>query len=214
MPVLVPALDDEVAIANAACALIGESPIEDFVSDLGGGQSAGLLYGLVVDFNLGLQPSGFSFAREVRQLSKVDDVTPFTGYEHVFSIPGPSTGLPVYFTDDPSDPRRRYTRFLLTNGQVHASDNPLYASVNFRPTPDRWTGTFKNATVHALAAKLAWAISSDRNSHDRLNELAYGPPSFDNRGGMMRGALNEEGFANPPRPANWGNNPLTNSWRG
>lgn len=205
----------EVDIANAACALIGEAPIEDFEEDLGGGQSAGLLYGLVVDHNLGLNPAGFSFAREVRQLSRLANETSFTGFSYVFTIPAPYSGPPVFLTDDPSDPDRRYDRFILTGGRVHAADDPLYAMVKFRPEPAAWSGTFRNATVHALAAKLCWSIASNKTDHDRLQELAYGSSSADGRGGLIKNALNEDGFASPPRTARWAdNNPLINSWRG
>lgn len=200
-------------IINAACARIGEEPVQDFDDDLGGGQSALLIYEETVDFNLGLQPSGFYFAREVRQLSKVATATPFTGFEHVFDVPQPSLGPPVYLTDDPSDPKRRYVDFLLTNNQVHAADNPLYAMIKFRPDPHRWSPVFRSATITAIAGHLAFAIASDRNTSQEMLTRAYGTPSENYRGGMMRVALNEDGFANPARSINVSANPLEEAWR-
>lgn len=200
-------------IINAACARIGEEPVQDFDDDLGGGQSALLIYEETVDFNLGLQPSGFFFAREVRQLSKLSVATPFTGFSHVFEVPQPAIGPPVYLTDDPSDPNRRYTSFILTANQVHAADNPLYAMVKFRPDPNRWTPTFRSATITALAGHLAFAIASDRGQRSDLLTLAYGTPQENFRGGMMRAALSEDGFANPARDIKVDNNPLTIAWR-
>lgn len=200
-------------IINAACARIGEEPVQDFGDDLGGGQSALLIYEETVDFNLGLQPSGFYFAREVRQLSKIATATPFTGYAHVFDVPQPSLGPPVYLTDDPSDPRRRYVDFILTNNQVHAADNPLYAMIKFRPDPHRWSPVFKSATITAIAGHLAFAIASDRNQRAELLQLAYGTSQENFRGGMMRAALSEDAFANPPRAVNTSANPLEEAWR-
>ncbi|MFN7125289.1 MAG: hypothetical protein ACK4M8_05360 [Allorhizobium sp.] len=200
-------------IINAACARIGEEPPQSFEDDLGGGQSALLIYEETVEFNLGLQTSGFYFAREVKQLSKVATATPFTGYEHVFDVPQPSLGPPVYLTDDPSNPRRRYVDFLLTNNQVHAADNPLYAMIKFRPDPHRWSPVFKSATITAIAGHLAFAIASDRNQRSDMLQLAYGTPQENFRGGMMRAALTEDGFANPPRAINVSANPLEEAWR-
>lgn len=200
-------------IINAACARIGEEPVQDFDDDLGGGQSALLIYEETVDFNLGLQPSGFYFAREVRQLSKVATATPFTGFEHVFDVPQPSLGPPVYLTDDPSDPKRRYVDFILSNNQVHAADNPLYAMIKFRPDPHRWSPVFRSATITAIAGHLAFAIASDRNQRAELLQLAYGTSSENFRGGMMRVALSEDGFANPAREIQVSANPLENAWR-
>ncbi|TCT34648.1 hypothetical protein [Martelella mediterranea] len=207
-------LDDEIAIVNAACALIGEDAIQSFDDDDGGNSGAGLIYGMVVDFNLGIQPAGFQFAREMRQLSRIDEATAFTGYTYVFDIPAPYTGTPVFLTDDPSDPNRRYQAFILTNGQVHASDDPLYAMIKFRPRPSQWTATFRRATVTAIAAELAFSLASDRNSRNDLQQMAYGSSIENYRGGQMRAALSEDGFSNPPRPTGTANNPLERAWRG
>lgn len=200
-------------IVNTACAKIGEEPPQSLTDDLGGGQSASLLYEAVVDFNLGLQPSGFHFAREVRQLSRLTGITAYTGYNYVFDVPGPRDGPPVFLTDDPSDPGRRYDRYILTAGRVHASDDPLYAMVKFRPDPHHWTGTFRMATISALAAEMAMAIASDRNTMQIWHQVAYGNASDNFRGGQIRAALTEDGFANPPRRISVADNPLERSWR-
>jgi hypothetical protein len=201
-------------IINAAFALFGETPVQDFDSDDENAQSAILLYEQIVDFNLGLQPAGFSFGREVRQLSQVADADPFTGFDYVFDIPGPTLGLPVFLTDDPSDPRCRYTDFILTGGQVHASDSPLYAMVKFRPDPHLWSPAFRLATITALAGNLAFSTTSKQSDMDNFYSRAYGAPSEYYRGGMMRAALSEEAFASPPRSIQMDQNPLTSSWRG
>lgn len=207
------ALLTDVDIVNAACALIGEEPPQSLADDLGAGQSASLLYEMVVDFNLGINPAGFSFAREVRQLSRLTSDAPYTGYLYLFDVPGSHTGPPVFLTDDPADPDRRFTDFILAGGHVHASTEPLYAMVKFRPAPSRWSGTFRMATVTALAAKLAFAIASDRSTMAELDGQAYGSSVDNYRGGQMRAALSEEGFANPSRRMNTDNNPLTRAWR-
>ncbi len=207
------ALLTPIDIINTACARIGEEPVQSLTEDLGGGQSASLIYDETVDFNLGLQPSGFAFAREVRQLSRLTDATPLTGYDYVYDIPQPYTGLPVYLSDDVTDPGRRFDRFILTNGQVHSDADPLFAMVKFRPDPHRWTGTFRTATITAIAAKLAYAIASNRNAYADFMAEAYGTASESFRGGQMRAALSEDGFANPPRRIQTQFNPLDQAWR-
>lgn len=207
------ALLTPIDIINTACARIGEEPVQSLTEDLGGGQSASLIYDETVDFNLGLQPSGFAFAREVRQLSRLTDATPLTGYDYVYDIPQPYTGLPVYLSDDVTDPGRRFDRFILTNGQVHSDADPLFAMVKFRPDPHRWTGTFRTATITAIAAKLAYALASNRGAYSDFMTEAYGTPTENFRGGQMRAALSEDGFANPPRRIQTQYNPLDQAWR-
>lgn len=207
------ALMTPIDIINTSCARIGEEPVQSLTEDLGGGQSASLIYDETVDFNLGLQPSGFAFAREVRQLSRLTDATPLTGYNYVYDIPQPYTGLPVYLSDDVTDPGRRFDRFILTNGQVHSDADPLFAMVKFRPDPHRWTGTFRTATITAIAAKLAYALASNRGAYSDFMTEAYGTPTENFRGGQMRAALSEDGFSNPPRRIQTQFNPLDQAWR-
>lgn len=200
-------------IVNAAFNRIGEDPIQTFEEDGGGEQDASLIYEEVVGFNLGLQPSGFAFAREVRQLSKLDGHTPLTGYSLVYDIPGPYSGLPVYLSDDITDPGCRFSQFILTGGRVHSDADPLFAMVKFVPDPHRWTETFRSATITAIASRLAFSVASDRTTSEALRAEAYGTPSESFRGGMMRAALAEDAFANPPRSVAVDRNPLTRAWR-
>lgn len=200
-------------VINAAFARIGEDPIEGLDVDDPGATAPALIYEETVNFNLGLLPSGFTFGREIRQLSKLTDAVPLTGYTNVFDVPQPSIGLPVFLSDDITDPDRRFTAFIITKSQIHSDADPLFAMVKFRPDPHLWTATFMTATITAIAGRLAFAIASDRNQKDDLLREAYGSPQENYRGGMMRTALSEDGFSNPPRKANVFNNPLENAWR-
>lgn len=206
------ALLNPLDIVNAACARIGAEPLQDLAEETIGGQAASLIYEATVDFNLGLTP--FSFSREMRQLSRVTDATPMTGWLYVFDVPGEHFGPPLWLTDDITDPDRRYDRYTLTAGQVHSDADPLYASVRFRPDPMRWSTTFRDATIAAVASKLALALASDRATYSELQAEAYGPPSADFRGGKMRAAINEDALATPPRKAAWTNNPFERARRG
>lgn len=208
MPLLTP-----IDVINAACARIGEEPLQSFSDETDIAQSANLIYEEVVGFNLSLQPSGFGFAREYRQLSKLTSDPPFSGFNYIFEVPGPKIGLPTYLTDDPTDPNSRYTQFIITNGRVHADDDPLFAMVKFIPSPHLWTATFLSATITAIAGHMAFAIASDRTTRGELLRDAYGTPTENYRGGLMRTALSEDAFANPPRSIDTGNNPLENAWR-
>uniref|UniRef100_UPI003BA8DCF7 hypothetical protein n=1 Tax=Stappia sp. TaxID=1870903 RepID=UPI003BA8DCF7 len=205
-------LDQPLDIVNAACSLIGHEPLQDLAEETLGGQSAALLYDKVVDFNLALEP--FDFAHDLRQLSAVAGPAPASGYATVWDIPGARLGPPRWFTDDPSDPDRRFSRFVMMRGQVHATADVLWAYVPFRPEPWEWSALFRAATVTALAGDLALAIASDTNLSNRLKTDAYGVPSENYRGGQMRAAITANSQAAPPRKADWRNNPFERAWRG
>lgn len=201
-------------IVNAACARFGEEP-PDMEDDVDGAGPVSLLYEEVVDFNLSVYPSGFSFSKQLFQLS-VDDaiVAPASGYKLGFDLPPEALELPIYVTDNPRNPDTRFNDYVLIDGKLHADRNPLWAMCKFRPAPHRWSATFRSCTITALASRLSLSLASDRNTMEMLRTEAYGAPSEEFLGGQMRAAIRADSFATPPRQPNWDNNPLTNAHRG
>lgn len=202
-------------IVNAACARIGEDP-PDMNDDVDGAGPVALLYQEVIDFNLGLYPAGFSFSKQLFQLS-IDDaiVDHASGYAYGFDLPAEALELPMYVTDNPKDRERRFNDYALLDGKLHADKNPLWAMCRYRPAPARWSATFRTCTITSLASRLALALTSDRNNSEALRIEAYGSPGDEFLGGQMRAAIRADSFATPPRQPNWDNNPLTNSrWGG
>lgn len=205
MPLLA-ALD----IVNAACANIGETPMQALDQEDDAGQSAQLLYDEVLEFNLDIYK--FSFAKELRQLSEVSGEDAFAGYARVYALPADAIGGPLYVTDRPTDPDHRFYRYQLTSGRLHADESPLHACILFAAPPARWSGAFKSVMIVSLAAKLAVSLTHDRAlAEERLRE-AYGTPSDNFRGGKMQVAINADSFTNPPRPQMRDDNPLTRAW--
>lgn len=197
-------------IVNAACAQVGEEPLGSLDEEVDAGQAAELLYNEVLEFNLDLFK--FSFAKQIRQLSRNTLAAALAGYDYVFDLPAERIGPPIYLTDDPTDPDRRYYRYALVGAQAHADDNPLYAMILFRAAPYQWSGTFKSAMVTSLAARLAITLCHDRGLSQDKHQEAYGTPSQDFRGGLMGAAIRADSFTNPPRNQQRDDNPLTSAW--
>jgi hypothetical protein len=198
-------------IVNAACAAIGEAPLQSLDEEIDAGQSAALLYNAVLEFNLDIYK--FSFAKQIRQLSKNALGQALAGYTTVFDMPAERIGNPLYVTDDPTDNARRFSEYAIVGAQIHASVSPLYAMILFRAPVYNWSGAFKMMTITALAANFAIPMCHDRALAEEKKQAAYGTPSDDFRGGMMRAAINADSFTNPGRTQDRDNNPLTNSWR-
>lgn len=198
-------------IANAACAQIGETPLQAMDEETDAGQAASLLYLEVVEFNIGLY--NFSFSKQLYQLSQVANATSRAGFDYVFDMPAERLGDPLYVTDDATDPDRRFSKYAIINSQIHASKTPLYAMCRFRPNPDRWTPTFRGATITALAARFAMSLGHDRATADAKHVEAYGTPSEQFRGGMLGAAIRADAYSVPPRNQQRDSNPLTRAWR-
>lgn len=193
-------------IVNAACALIGDYPLQDLSTDTVEGQPASLLYQVTVDFNLGVY--NFSFARQLFPLSVDDAANSLVGYSKVFDLPPERLDAPIYITDDPSRPERRFSDYRIVGSKVHTNAASLAAECKFRAHPSRWSAAFKQATITALGAALALSRAHDKDLRDRLNRDAYGPPSELFKGGQMRAAISTDSFGNPPRKQAVFQNPL------
>lgn len=197
-------------IVNAACAAIGEAPLQSLDDEIDAGQSAALLYNAVLEYNLDVYK--FSFAKQIRQLSKNALAPALAGYTTVFDMPAERIGNPLYVTDDPTDHMRRFSEYAIVGAQIHASVSPLYAMILFRAPVYNWSGAFKMLMIEALAASFAIPMCHDRALAEEKHRSAYGTPSDDFRGGRMRAAINADSFTNPPRPQDRDSNPLTAAW--
>lgn len=202
MPLLLP-LD----IINAGCARIGADPMQSLDDETTTGQNAGLLYEELLGFALGVYQ--FSFARTIKQMSRLTDTVPLSGWTYVFQLPPERNGPPLYVTDDITNPDRRYSRYSLVEDTVHSDCDPLFAMIKFSAGPHLWSATFKTVVITGLASRLAMALASDRQTMESLYQEAFGRPEENGRGGQMRAAINEDAQATPPRKPDWDNNPLT-----
>lgn len=197
-------------IVNAACAMIGEEPLQSLEEEIDAGQAASLVYQTTVEFNLGIYL--FSFSKQIRQLSRNDVGNPLAGFDYVYDLPAERIGDPIYLTDDPTNADRRFTRYAIVGVQIHTSADPIYAMIRYRAAPHNWSPTFKAATIKAVAAEFAVPMTHDRALADQLRTAAYGTPSEQFRGGMIGAAIRADAYSTPPR-AQSQKNPLADAWR-
>lgn len=202
---------EDLDIVNAACAMIGEEPLQSLDDETDAGQAAALVYETTVEFNLGLYL--FSFSKQMRQLSRNDAGQPLAGYTLVFDLPAERIGDPIYLTDDPTNADRRFTKYAIVGVQIHTSQDPIYAQIRYRASPHNWSATFKAATIKAIAAEFAVPMTHDRALAESLRAQAYGTPTEQFRGGMIGAAIRADAFSTPPRKQNRDDNPLENAWR-
>jgi hypothetical protein len=197
-------------IVNAACAMIGETPLQSLDEETDAGQSAGLLYDNTVTFNLGVYV--FSFSKQARQCSRDDSTVPLTGYAYVYDIPAEAIGNPLYCTDDITDPDRRFTAYVIVGSKIHTDAETLFAMIRFLPNVRNWSATFRSATITSMAAALAISLTHDRALADAKLKEAYGTPDQNYRGGQLGAAIRDDAFTNPPRKQDRDSNPLTAAW--
>lgn len=204
---------EAITVANEALAIAGANPLNSLDDETQAAGSVRFAYDRVLGFMLGVHP--FTWSKSTRQLSRRTAATPFTGYLYVFDLPPDRIGPPVRITDDPSDPQRAFTRYLLEADTVQASVEPLYAQVLYTPPPRVWSAPFRETFVNALASALALSVKRNRALAGELYVQAFGTPTEGNRGGQMGVAIRADSYATPAldNPAVT-HDPLTAAWRG
>ncbi|WGD31284.1 hypothetical protein AncyloWKF20_05520 [Ancylobacter sp. WKF20] len=202
---------EPVDIVNEAAALAGANPIGNLDDNSSTAGAMKLAYDRLLGHMLGIH--WFSWSLSTRQLSRLSDVVPLTGYKYVFALPGDRVGNPRAIIADIKNPTALYAAFLLEGDQVHADDEPLFARIRVKAPPRLWSGPFREAFTVALAANFALSLKRNRALAADLSLEAFGSPSMNQRGGKMLAAILDDAQSTPsmtnPVQA-W--DPLTTAW--
>lgn len=186
----------EIDIVADAYAVIGEDAPASFSEDVVGGPDAERIYRNVVGFAVGVY--AFSFAREWFVLARLAEAPPL-GFLYAYLLPPERLGPPIRVSETPDDDRAPPPRHLLKGEALWADAEVVWGEFKIMPPPSRWSATFRQTVVTALAAEFALAAASDRNTWAALRLAAYGSESDKFRGGYMGAAIAEDARATPPR---------------
>lgn len=201
---------DELEIVRAACNRIGASAPEDLTDEVYHGVTAQRAYKLEARAALALHP--WSFAQELVRLTLLSDA-PIAGYQYIHQLPVEETIIGAdRVIDDPSIPDDNFTDYKKYGSKIYSNIEDLYAVMRVEVRPHLWNPLFVKAVQTGLAGVLAEALASDSKTADRLIREAYGSPNEERRGGLMRAAINADGFTTPNRRMRMGENPLTKAY--
>lgn len=202
-------------IANRACAMFGNDPLQSLDEETLGGQRVGLILESLLAFCLDLIP--WTFLRDTVELAR--STTPTTpgwtsygnGYKYQFTIPNGFRIRPnrMLRSRDPDDV---LLRFEFEGDKLYCDEQQVFAQLLINQHPERWSGAFTHAFTKALAGELALALADDKQVAASLKDEAFGSPSMNFRGGLMGAAIQADSRSAPVRklPAA---NPLLDAWQ-
>lgn len=203
---------EPIDIVNEAAALVGATTLMSLDSETSSALAARLAYDRLLGHMLGIH--WFSFSLSTRQLARLSDAVPLTGFKYVFALPPERVGNPRAIIADIKNPDALYHRWLLEGDQVHADDDPLFARIRIKAPPRLWSGPFREAFTMALAGNFALSLKRNRQLAADLRLEAFGPPSLADRGGKMLAAILDDAQSTPSleHPVT-AYDPLTSAWR-
>lgn len=200
---------DDVTIANRALARIGGIKIQSFDAPGPSGHIVPETYNAVLEDLLGKYP--WHFTKKVKiPLVKVGGVAT-GGWTHAYKLPADRMAPPRAIYDSDGENARPFHRWEPSGDVILSNAEALYATYQWRPTPDWWPTYFRELVILAVAAELAGAVREDWQLRAKLRIDTYGSEQYQGEGGQFAVCSSLDAQAQPAQEIDGGRNPLTSA---
>lgn len=162
--------DLRIDVTNASLALIGESAIASFDDSRTAAVVAAAIYEETLRGALG--NADWDFAKRQQAMNRLAE-TPVDLWDAAYQLPvnPPLIKLRRVTVSDLDIPYDRYQDRVFCNA---GTTETVIAHYIYRPAEDLWTGSFRIAFIHELAAAFALAIAEDEGKAEMLGRKAMG----------------------------------------
>jgi len=186
--------DTKLSICSDALIMLGASPLSSFSDGSDEAQVADRLYDDIRDTLLMSYP--YSWSLKKISLGRLEDA-PVNEWRYKFALPGDILGNPkaVFYSSAVGAITAR--DFELFSGGLYSNYEQIWIDYQFRPEPAAFPPYFANLLKHALASAFAEPVTDQITKGNYYHSLAYGSPSENMRGGLMRVAMGIDGRDRP-----------------
>jgi len=186
--------DTKLSICSDALIMLGASPLSSFSDGSDEAQVADRLYDDIRDTLLMSYP--YSWSLKKVSLGRLADA-PVNEWRYKFALPSDILGNPkaVFYSSAVGAITAR--DFELFSGGVYSNYEQIWIDYQFRPEPAAFPPYFVNLLKHALASAFAEPVTDQISKGNYYHSLAYGSPSENMRGGLMRVAMGIDGRDRP-----------------
>lgn len=199
----------DIDICANALTLLGADTINSFTGSPAA-EMCGVRYPMLRDSMLASYPWNFTIKKD--QLTRLV-ATPESVYDYAFVIPSDSLNDGALAIYEDSEDERPITEYVSQNGTILCDEKTLWADYQYKPDESLWPQYYHNLMVHCVTADLAWAITKDKQQQIYWSEKAYGTPSTNGNGGLVRTARVLDSYVSPPNNR-MGRFPLIEARRG
>jgi len=186
--------DTKLSICSDALIMLGATPLSSFATGTDEAQVAYRLYDDVRDTLLMQYP--FSWTLKKVKLAQLADA-PINEWKYKYQLPGDILGNPRAVFNTSSVGGRPVRDFEIYAGGVYTNLEEVWIDYQFRPEPAIFPPYFVRLLRTALAAEFAEPITDQITKAEYYHGKAYGSPSENMRGGLMRVAINIDGASQP-----------------
>jgi len=186
--------DTKLSIVSDALIMLGASPLSSFADGTDEAQVGDRLYDDVRDTILMQYP--FSWTLKKVKLARLAEA-PINEWKYKYQFPGDMLGNPRAVFSTNAVGANPVRDFEIYSGGVFTSLEEVFIDYQFRPEPANFPPYFVRLLKTALAAEFAEPITDQITKAEYYHSKAYGSPSENMRGGLMRVAINIDGASQP-----------------
>ncbi len=186
--------DTKLSICSDALIMLGASPLSSFADGTDEAQVADRLYDDVQDTLLMQYP--YSWTIKKIKLAQLSD-TPINEWKHKYALPNDILGNPKAVFNTSAVGGRPVRDFEIYSGGFYTDYPEVWIDYQFRPDASLFPQYFVRLLKTALAAEFAEPITDQITKADYFHNRAYGSPSDNMRGGLVRVAINIDGADRP-----------------
>jgi len=186
--------DTKLSICSDALIMLGAAPLSSFATGTDEAQVADRLYDDVRDTLLMQYP--YSWTLKKVKLAQLAD-TPINEWKYKYQIPGDVLGNPKAVFSSGSVGANTVRDFEIYAGGLYTNLEEVWIDYQYRPEPAIFPPYFVRLLKMALAAEFAEPITDQITKADYYHAKAYGSPSENMRGGLVRVAINIDAAGQP-----------------
>jgi hypothetical protein len=186
--------DTKLSICSDALIMLGASPLSSFADGTDEAQVADRLYDDVRDTLL--MQYAYSWTMKKVQLARLTDA-PINEWTYKYALPSDILGNPKAVFNTSAIGGLPVRDFEIYAGGLYTDYTNVWIDYQFRPEASLFPQYFVRLLKTALAAEFAEPITDQITKANYFHERAYGSPSENMRGGLVRVSINIDGADRP-----------------
>lgn len=188
--------DTKLSICSDALIMLGASPLSSFSDGTDEAQVADRLYDDVRDTIIMQYP--YSWTIQKTKIARLAD-TPINEWKYKYQLPGDMLGNPKAVFNTSSVGATSIRDFEIYSAGLYTNLEDVWIDYQYLPEPAEFPPYFVRLLKTALAAEFAEPITDQITKADYFHSKAYGAPSDNMRGGLVRVAINIDGADQPSK---------------
>ena len=184
----------KLSICSDAMIMLGAAPLSSFSEGTDAAQAADRLYDDIRDTMIAQYPWAWSTKKV--SLARLA-AAPTNEWKYAYAIAGDILGVPRALFSSSSVGSRPLTGWEVYGTSIFTNYESVWIDYQYQVEESKMPPYFVRALKAALASAFSIPVADSSSKGDYFHALAFGPPSDNMRGGLMRVAMNIDGGLPP-----------------